>query len=268
MQLVPWPAQCHFSGCHPRHYFGTQQSSAWRPKTGWSPLLSCVAACGCARSRGVRVSGTAHGDKIFQLPQSPKDDKISHMKIAVVELEGKGCGIVATAEISRGEAILRERPLLSLPNSFQCDVHALLNGTSLQQLDDDLNMALTHCTDANQARFWQLSDCHADDASPKTAAGIALTNALQLGAGGGLLVTSARFNHSCRPNVQGHWDKMENGGMAVWHALRDIAVGEELCFSYVDPYDSNVERHSTLHQLFKFQCRFFVTGKFSKIFAF
>ena len=136
-------------------------------------------------------------------------------------------------------------------------METLVNATSLRQLDEDLNSALTSCSQANQDRFWELSDCHGEH---KTAAGIALTNALQLGKGGGLLAMSARFNHSCKPNVQGGWDKSQGGGMAVWYALRDISAGEELCFSYVDPYETDTERQSTLQRLFKFQCRWDHSG--------
>ena len=41
-------------------------------------------------------------------------------------------------------------------------------------------------------------------------------------AGGGLLTRSARFNHSCLPNIQGTWAD----GCAEWRALRAIAPGE------------------------------------------
>lgn len=41
--------------------------------------------------------------------------------------------------------------------------------------------------------------------------------------GGGLLTRSARFNHSCLPNVQGTWAD----GHAEWRALREISPGED-----------------------------------------
>ena len=83
--------------------------------------------------------------------------------------------------------------------------------------------------------------------------------------GGGLLSRSARFNHSCLPNVQGSWAE----GCAEWRALRDLSPGEawggcggslaldakELCFSYVDCYQNATERQETLALLFKFRCR-------------
>lgn len=211
-------------------------------------MLPCFRIVGVLRARQA---------EIFQVPldgDEVSDPRTFSSKIAVAELEGKGCGVVATRAISRGEVVLKESPLLGLPASFESasDAEALLNATSLRQLDEDLNSALTSCSQASQDRFWELSDCHGE---PKTAAGIALTNALQLGKGGGLLAMSARFNHSCKPNVQGGWDKSQGGGMAVWHALRDISAGEELCFSYVDPYETEAERQSTLQSLFKFQCR-------------
>lgn len=42
---------------------------------------------------------------------------------------------VATAALSPGEVILRERPLLGLPDSFDTDLDLLLNQTSLSHWD-------------------------------------------------------------------------------------------------------------------------------------
>ena len=247
-------------------FLPSRRCPAVSSKGGSSDVLSFVpwallGGCGRARlkrsRRGICGVLRARQAEIFQVPldgDEVSDPRTFSSKIAVAELEGKGCGVVATRAISRGEVVLKESPLLGLPVSFESasDAEALLNATSLRQLDEDLNSALTSCSQASQDRFWELSDCHGE---PKTAAGIALTNALQLGKGGGLLAMSARFNHSCKPNVQGGWDKSQGGGMAVWHALRDISAGEELCFSYVDPYETEAERQSTLQSLFKFQCR-------------
>ena len=43
---------------------------------------------------------------------------------------------VATAALSPGEVILRERPLLGLPDSFDTDLDLLLNQTSLSPWDE------------------------------------------------------------------------------------------------------------------------------------
>ena len=253
MQPAVWLPK--YRGC----FCGLQGERACKTLTSYKyfarDVLTLVspAAIVCRHSRGRRrCVAPDRQPEIFQLPVA-NDERTFSEKIAVEQLEGRGCGIVARAPITRGDIVLREAPLLGLPDSFKSDIDALLNSTSLQQLDNDLNVALKACSQADQGRFWQLSDCHAVD--KKTAAGIALTNALQLGRGGGLLLVSARFNHSCKPNVQGRWDQSQPGGMAVWHALRDISIGEELCFSYVDPYDSEIERQSILQKLFKFKCR-------------
>ena len=42
---------------------------------------------------------------------------------------------VATAALNPGEVILRERPLLGLPDSFDTDLDLLLNQTSLSHWD-------------------------------------------------------------------------------------------------------------------------------------
>ncbi|CAK9002625.1 unnamed protein product [Durusdinium trenchii] len=227
----------------------------------WANTLTraCVAlatfsrAAGIVRERGGRPRGrvTTRGTRIF-VPAKAVDEVVKEEQWKSIEVEhlgDKGFGMVAARPIRRGELVLREAPLLGLPESFDGDLEELMNQTSLRQLDADLRQALEDLSEEQQRRFWSLADSHSP--GQKTAAGVALTNALQLGTGGGLLCRSARFNHSCLPNVQGTWAD----GCAEWRALRDVSAGEELCFSYVDPYQTDVQRQETLELLFKFKCQ-------------
>ena len=93
---------------------------------GWASCASCAlarGACGAQGRRGrrgrraARKAGDAReaqGEVFLPLPEEPGSPALPG-SIAVVELEGKGCGVVATAPISRGETILRESPLLYPP---------------------------------------------------------------------------------------------------------------------------------------------------------
>eukprot|EP00434_Breviolum_minutum_P016433 symbB.v1.2.014486.t1/scaffold1057.1/size140642/6 len=237
-----------------------QPFSAWGRRTGCSATLFAAKApelrvvhlaLGTAllNARGFRTSRRSKAIFVPAEVQNKVKDDENWTSIEVKDLGEKGFGIVATAALSPGEVILRERPLLGLPDSFDTDLDLLLNQTSLSQLDEDLRRAVEQLSEKDQQRFWQLADSHSPGS--KTAAGVALTNALQLGTGGGLLTRSARFNHSCLPNVQGTWAD----GHAEWRALREISPGEELCFSYVDPYQTDEERQATLELLFKFKCK-------------
>ncbi|CAJ1395697.1 unnamed protein product [Effrenium voratum] len=215
------------------------RASALRLSSG-SLCQSSLLAAAVGR-RG--VSGRAPRRRAIFQPEGQEEAWQSF--IAVEELEGKGFGVVATRRLRRGELVLRERPLLGVPGSFEAV--DLLNRTSLGQLEEDLQAALRQLSAELRRSFWALSDCHGDT---KTAAGVALTNALHLGEGGGILPISARFNHSCVPNIQGTWAD----GCAEWRVLREVEEGEELCFSYVEPYQPQQERQRTLEQLFRFRC--------------
>ncbi|CAL1151595.1 unnamed protein product [Cladocopium goreaui] len=216
-----------------------------QPALGGALLGAAGRGCSLRDRRG----RTRQSQPLFVPAQVDDEPTTSWSSIEVKDLGEKGFGIVAVAPLSCGEVVLREKPLLALPPSFDGDLDLLLNQTSLSQLDGDLKKALKKLSEEAQQRFWQLADSHSP--GPKTAAGVALTNALHLGTGGGLLTRSARFNHSCLPNVQGTWAD----GCAEWRALRAIAPGEELCFSYVDPYQTDEQRQATLELLFKFKCR-------------
>ncbi|CAE8621184.1 unnamed protein product, partial [Polarella glacialis] len=63
----------------------------------------------------------------------------------------------------------------------------------------------------------------------------------------------ARFNHSCKPNVNRCW--IESLQMELFHATQDISAGEELCVYYVDPKGLFSQRQAVLREDFNFTCR-------------
>ncbi|KAL4246464.1 SET domain-containing protein [Abortiporus biennis] len=94
--------------------------------------------------------------------------------------------------------------------------------------------ALSRCSKPQQDDFFSLHNCFGDALPP--ALGIFETNALPCGENdvhgdiamkGGLFLIGSRFNSSCTPNVNNHWD--EKNGKEVFRAIRDIEKGEEMC---------------------------------------
>mmetsp|Transcript_27016 Transcript_27016/g.57884 ORF Transcript_27016/g.57884 Transcript_27016/m.57884 type:complete len:337 (+) Transcript_27016:281-1291(+) len=61
----------------------------------------------------------------------------------------------------------------------------------------------------------------------------------------------ALVNHSCRPNCQ----QISNDGSCRLRALRDIAIGEELSYSYMSLEGSELERKDAIEDNWKFTCR-------------
>ena len=71
-------------------------------------------------------------------------------------------------------------------------------------------------------------------------------------AGIGLFPAAARFNHSCRNNCT--FRLLREGHHLVVSTTSDIAQGDELCVSYVDPLIDGPSRRSRLKRFFGFDC--------------
>jgi hypothetical protein len=73
----------------------------------------------------------------------------------------------------------------------------------------------------------------------------ALDRTLKIGIG--LFLPAAYLNHSCRPNCDWFFD---NDGRMVMRALRPIAAGEEITYSYIQLYQSRTDRHAELKRIY------------------
>ncbi|KAK4177469.1 hypothetical protein QBC36DRAFT_327028 [Triangularia setosa] len=62
----------------------------------------------------------------------------------------------------------------------------------------------------------------------------------------------ARMNHDCRPNADYYFDH-ETLSQYI-HAIRDIAPGEELTLSYINPIMKKKARNKKLNRIWGFQC--------------
>ena len=173
---------------------------------------------------------------------------------AVVDIFGAGKGVVARTAFRVGDEILRERAALRIPNvqaaASQADADAL-HQQAVQR-------ALDRCHDDTKRAFYELSSCREppDDAAQKSAVGIYGTNSYRLGDDdpyGGLFLTIARMNHSCRPNCHHFW-RADLRQQLVF-AARDIAVGEELCTTYGPALCMDTAaRRAYLWERFAFTC--------------
>lgn len=135
-------------------------------------------------------------------------------------IPGKGKGLVADRNISRGTRIISENPLFV--------VSSLKNHSSLEKL---IASKLKQLSKDQQRAFLSLHNNYPGTITPF--AGIVRTNALPLGPGasdGGLFLECSRINHACRPNCQNTWNS--NRKEETIHAIRDIVKGEEVTISY------------------------------------
>ena len=165
-----------------------------------------------------------------------KRDRLIPCAFAVRAIPGKDVGVVAARDLRRGERILKERPAMTARTT-----------------EDHAASAL----DASDAPdFWDLHDCHAVGET-KTVLGICRTNCFELrdpatgDTRSGMFLLGSRFNHDCSPNVHRTW--LPDEGVEVYHALRDVPEGAELCGEYIPLYYSTAKRREMLRK-YDFVC--------------
>ena len=160
-----------------------------------------------------------------------------------------GMGLRATAPYKRGDEVLRECAAMRVPNKQAA--------SSREEAERKHLACVARVYDkmhpSTQSSFMELSSCQE---GIKTKAGVYDTNSFQLGCDdshGGLFLTLARINHSCRPNVVHCWRPGLQQTLVL--ALRDIEIGEEL-FTIYGPSEcmDTKGRRDYLHDRFAFNC--------------
>ena len=154
----------------------------------------------------------------------------------------KGLGLVAAKNIKKGCRILAEKPIFTIPRRWNGDdaINRII-AVKLQPLPKE-----------EQRAFFALHNNFPCSTTPFL--GITKTNALPLGTDaveGGIFLQASRINHACLPNCQHTWNAKR--GEETIHAVRDIAVGEEITISYSDTGSSR-KRRAGLKETFKIDC--------------
>ncbi|KAH9208603.1 hypothetical protein DL95DRAFT_395098 [Leptodontidium sp. 2 PMI_412] len=160
----------------------------------------------------------------------------------VIDIPGKGKGIIVTQNITPGTLLLSEAPLI------KTDVVQ-----SLTTAEQDLENALGKLSISEQENFRTLHTNFPENTEEKLI-GIIRSNAYPLGPDtevGGLFADIARINHSCLPNTVQHWDELL--GKQTIYAVRPIANGEEITTCY-QPGGTSSKRKEILKEFFKFDC--------------
>lgn len=178
-------------------------------------------------------------------------DKATGVHLEVRRLPGKGAGVVTAKTIKQGTRIWSEVPLLVVAGAEQephLEAARLFKETGAvpEALEALLKSRLDALPQQTQEDFWALHDPYSESLGCKmSACGILSANGMDLTEASifqgdqeappslsdcGVLAIGSRFNHSCTPNVHFAWST-ERGSMA-FHALRDVARGEELCICY------------------------------------
>lgn len=164
------------------------------------------------------------------------------------EIPGKGVGLVANRTIKRGERIMTWQPTYMIHRQLTDDL-------SPEEQQHILDAALLKLPAARRRAFSrQLGQFGGHRVSD-----ILLTNAFQMDVGGqgeeghhlGNFPDVSRFNHDCRPNVA---FRIDSRLAHYTHAVRDIAVGEELTLTYMNPFETHAVRQQHILRSWGFKC--------------
>ncbi len=119
-------------------------------------------------------------------------------RTVVRDVPGKGKGLFAARDLRMGEVVMRESPLIVMPDAvFQLE--------DMDRLESWLDKRVNALSSSDRAAFSALSDCRSppdeDGEVEKTSLGIFFTNDMTFDGDAALFVHMARANHSCAPNA-------------------------------------------------------------------
>ncbi|KAL3425421.1 set domain-containing protein 5 [Phlyctema vagabunda] len=171
---------------------------------------------------------------------------------AIVAIEGKGLGCVATRSIARGELIVSEPPLLTTDRSdveFVEGITAAMYGTAVTE---KVAKKIQELPKSKQVAFLSL---HTKAPGKNPLVGICRANGLLINESTiGIYETISRFNHACAPMAEYRYNPEDGCGRihAVWE--RGIAKGEEITIDYSLRRWDPLKRRDKLKRVSGFVC--------------
>ncbi|CAE6456354.1 unnamed protein product [Rhizoctonia solani] len=161
----------------------------------------------------------------------------------VVDIPGRGKGVIANRDIKQGELIIKERPLFIVPTRPGMNPSELIRST------------VSNLPSADQSAFFALSYAKPDVSTPDIPFEIFQTNAISAGQRGtGLFPRTARLNHGCSKAFGAVYSWRDDEGVLVVHAIRDIPKGQEILTTYTNTKRRRSERQAHLRAGYHFDC--------------
>ncbi|KAK3291920.1 uncharacterized protein B0H64DRAFT_329754 [Chaetomium fimeti] len=229
VQSSPWthPPQCEHTTDGTAKYCAYTNSH--HGPRGWSIITTPETAANSASFLTQQLNTTSSRDAPYKM----------------VDIPGKGKGLVATRPIKRHEEILLEHASMLVDLAFTVKVKATL-GYRL------LHAAVDRLSDPDSVRELGQTNGLAKDKVEN----ILRTNAFHTPMDGvphiALYPTVSRLNHACNPNS--YTRPMPETLQISILAARDIAAGEEITHSYLPLGLPHPERTQKLHRQWGFTC--------------
>ncbi|KAF9778035.1 hypothetical protein BJ322DRAFT_511650 [Thelephora terrestris] len=169
----------------------------------------------------------------------------------VVDIPGKGKGVIATRDITRGELLYKESPLFIVPSQISIPPAELM-GKILPTLSKSQRAALFNLSYVRLPPNLSKAD-HDHDA--QLALAITQTNGISAGTRGvGVFPNVSRLNHGCSRAFNAVYNWREKEQKLVVHAIRPIKEGQEILTAYFDTRRPRRERRAYLQEHYDFHC--------------
>ncbi|KAK4172860.1 hypothetical protein QBC36DRAFT_68357 [Triangularia setosa] len=239
--------------------------SAWNP---WTHRPYCIEANEepwCVYTNAASPKG--HGISIITTPgiagstlnilQHPFDQQFFAPEklylprpYKVVDILGKGKGVVATQKIDKGKAILVDHASIIAAAEYPSDVMR-------EEVQDLLATAVHRLGEPEKVLRLSKKGREKEDEGATEIEDLLLTNSFTVGIQGkefiALFADLSRFNHDCKPNAFIYFSETTLA-MTVW-ASRDIEPGEEISITYSAAGLPSKERKETLEKVWGFKCQ-------------
>lgn len=158
------------------------------------------------------------------------------------------CMFAVTA-IRAGDVILRESPLLVMPDE-------VFSSEDLDRQEEWLDRHINKLSSEQRQVYFELSDSRCDLAEDKTPLGIFYTNDMNFDGDAALFPVIARANHACVPNAD--FITRTELGVQELIALHDISLGEEITLCYLSSSEEGsavrTERRDYIQHWYGFDC--------------
>lgn len=169
----------------------------------------------------------------------------------VLDIPGKGKGVIATRDIARGELLFRESPLFIVPSQITVPPAELM-GRILPTLSRGQRAALFNLSYVRLPPNLSKDD---PDYDAQVAVAITQTNGISAGTQGvGVFPRVSRLNHGCSKAFNAVYSWREKEQKLAVHALRPIKEGQEILTAYFDTRRRRHERRAYLQERYDFHC--------------
>ena len=180
------------------------------------------------------------------------DKENADVSFQIVEISGKGTGLVAIKKLFPGDLIMFEKPLIVVPDDIYDD---------LEKVAKYLDKVVNRLSCPERELFFNLTDCRTPD--DPTYLGIFDTNDMNFGGDAAIFPQMARANHSCQPNAEFVTDDIRKIQKLV--AIDIIDKGEEITINYLsmeeEGTDTKEKRQKFLKKWYGFTCTCRVCSK-------